>query len=57
MKTLTAILGSTLVAGCVTSQSACAGGVDAEAIFRAGFSQGNPALVARVSTQDDVQAL
>lgn len=56
MKTLTAILGGALVAGCVTSQFASAGGVDAEAIFRAGFSQGNPALAARVSIQDDVQA-
>ena len=56
MKTLTVILGGALVAGCVASQSASGGGVDSEAILKAGFSQGNPILAARVSIQDDVQA-
>lgn len=55
MKTLTVILGGALVAGCVTSQSDSSGGANTDAILKAGFSQGNPALAARVSVLDDAQ--
>jgi sulfur-oxidizing protein SoxX len=55
MKKLTAIAGCVLAAGCVTQQADTGSGLNTEAIFKAGFSQGNAALAARVSVQDDVQ--
>ena len=57
MKTLTVIFGGALVVGCVTSQSASGGDFNPDAMVKAGFSQGNPTLAARVAIQDDVQAL
>ena len=56
MKTLIVILGSALVAGCVTSQSDTSGKVKADAILKADFAKGNPTIVARVSVQDDALA-
>jgi sulfur-oxidizing protein SoxX len=49
--------GVAILSACATQLSESEKQARAEAMFKAGFSKGNPAMVARVVQQDEVQAL